>query len=94
MLPPLAVPVRIAEFDELFAAVMRFDRPQPTKLDLVLPLQAEAEARDLADRERKCCSFFTFGFEPDGDDMAMHIGVPPSQIEVLDAFEARLAARG
>jgi hypothetical protein len=34
--------LRVAEFDELFTVVLRFDRLQPTRLDLVLPRDAEA----------------------------------------------------
>ena len=37
--------LRVAEFDELFTVVLRFDRPQPTRLDLVLPRDAEATER-------------------------------------------------
>ena len=65
-LPTAERPLRVAEFDEFFTVVLRFDRPQPTRLDLVLPRDAEATDRYLADRESECCSFFTFGFEPDG----------------------------
>ena len=89
-LPTTERPLRVAEFDELFTAVVRFDRPQPTRLDLVVPGGAEAAGRDLADRESQCCSFFEFEFEPVGDDVVMRIAVPPTQIEVLDALEDRL----
>jgi hypothetical protein len=84
--------LRAAEFDDLFTAVRRSDRPEPTRLDLVLRRDAENSARDLARRESECCSFFAFDFEPVGDDVVMHIAVPSSQIEVLDAIEARAAA--
>ena len=90
-LPSAERPLRVAEFDELFTAVLRFDRPRPTRLDVVLPRNAAAAARDLADRESRCCSFFAFDFEEAGDDVVMRIDVPPSQIEVLDAIEARVA---
>ncbi len=89
-LPTAERPLRVAEFDQFFTSVLRSQRPEPTRLDLVVPREAEAVGRDLADRESQCCSFFTFDFEPVGDDVVMHIGVPPTQIEVLDALEARL----
>ena len=57
-----------------------------------IPRGAEATARDLAARESECCSFFTFEFEAAGDDVVMHVGVPPQQVEVLDAIEARVAS--
>jgi hypothetical protein len=82
---------RVAEFDEFFAAVLQSTRPQPTRLDMVVPRAAEATGRDLAGRESECCSIFTFEFEPAGDDVVMHISVPPEQVDVLDALEARAA---
>jgi hypothetical protein len=89
-LPTAERPLRIAEFDDLFAFVVRAERREPQRLDLALQPTVEAAARDLARRESECCSFFTFEFEPVGDGLVMHIAVPPSQIEVLDAIEARV----
>ena len=62
-LPTAERPLRVAEFDDLFTAVRRSERPLPTRLDLVLPRNIEATCRDLARRESECCSFFTFEFE-------------------------------
>jgi hypothetical protein len=92
-LPTTERPMRVAEFDELFTAVVRFERPVRTRLDLVLPVGAEARARDLAVRESRCCSFFAFDFDfgPDGDSVLMTINVPATQIDVLDAFVQRMA---
>ena len=91
-LPTVERPLRVAEFDQLFAHALKVQRPEPTRLDLVLPRDAEATARALASRESECCSFFTFEFEAAGDDVVMHVGVPPQQVEVLDAIEARVAS--
>ena len=74
-----------------FASALRKTRAQTTRLDLVLPPDVEAAARSLAERESACCSFFTFEFEPAGDDVVMHISVPPEHVEVLDALEARVS---
>jgi len=92
-LPTTERPLRVAEFNELFTAARRAERPQATRLDVVLPREVEAAGRDLARRESECCSFFAFEFESVGDDVVLHISVPPSQVEVLDALEARAAAR-
>jgi hypothetical protein len=89
-LPTPERPLRVAEFDALFSHVLRMQRPEPMQLDLVLHSEAETTARDLAARESECCSFFTFDFESAGEDVVMHIGVPPEQVEVLDAIEARV----
>jgi hypothetical protein len=91
-LPTAERPLRVAEFDDLFTAVRRSERPLPTRLDLVLPRNIEAAARNLARRESDCCSFFTFEFRSVGDDVVMHIAVPPEHVEALDALEARAAA--
>jgi hypothetical protein len=91
-LPTAKRPLRVAEFDQLFAHALTMRRPEATRLDLVLPRDAEATARDLAARESACCSFFTFEFGAAGDDVVMHVGVPPQQVEVLDALAARVSA--
>jgi hypothetical protein len=91
-LPTAQRPLRVAEFDDVFTAVRRSQRPQPTRLDLVLPRAVESAGRDLARRESECCSFFTFEFESRGDDVVMHIGVAPEHVEVLDALQARTTA--
>ncbi len=91
-LPTAERPLRIAEFDDLFRFVARAERREPQRLDLVLERIVETPARDLARRESECCSFFTFKFDALGDELVMQIGVPPSQIEVLDAIEARVTS--
>jgi hypothetical protein len=91
-LPTAERPLRVAEFDDLFAFVVRADRREPQRLDLVLRRIVEAPARDLAQRESECCSFFTFEFENVGPDLVMRIGVPPEHVKVLDALEARAQA--
>jgi hypothetical protein len=92
-LPTAERPLRVAEFDDLFTFVVRAQRREPQRLDLVLRRIVEAQARDLARRESECCSFFTFEFESigdDSDDVVMQIGVPREHVEVLDALEARI----
>jgi hypothetical protein len=91
-LPTAERPLRVAEFDDLFTFVVRSERREPQRLDLVLRRIVEAPARDLARRESECCSFFTFEFESLGDDLVMRIGVPPEHVEVLDAIEAHVSA--
>lgn len=93
-LPAVEQPLRVAEFDRLFAeSVLRFTRTDATKLDLVLSAEAEVAARDLARRETECCSFFDFQFASTGPDVVMSITVPASHIEVLDALTERVAGR-
>ena len=86
-LPTSERPLRVAEFDDLFTLVTRSERVSATQLDLTMPPSVESAAHDLARRESECCAFFTFEFEATRDGVVMHIGVPPSQVEVLDAIE-------
>ena len=91
-LPTAARPLRLAEFDALFAAAVRgVDRPGPTRLSLTLadaPGRAE-QVRDLTAREGACCSFFAFDLTA-GDPMRLDISVPPAHRVVLDALAARI----
>jgi hypothetical protein len=82
--------MRVSEFDDLFGHVLRWTRPEATRLVLVLSPTVEAASRDLARRESECCSFFDFGFASVDVNVVMSIGVPPEQIAVLDAIEARV----
>jgi hypothetical protein len=90
-LPSSEQPLRLAEFDALFAAAVRgVHRAGPTELALTLaPAPGRAElVRDLARRETECCSFFTFRIE-DGDPVRLHVTVPPAHTDVLDALAER-----
>ena len=93
-LPTVEQPLRLAEFDDLFrSAVHRATRTQGTRLDLVIAATSEASARDLADRESACCSFFQFSFAPTVDGkVVMGIGVPDHHVDVLDALHARVTS--
>ena len=92
-LPTAEQPFRVAEFDALFRrSVQRSDRRDDTRLDLVISPDAESTARDLAQRETECCSFFRFEFEHADDGVVMHIGVPAEHADVLDALERRVSA--
>lgn len=90
-LPTVEQPLRLAEFDKLFAqhlqAVTRVDR---ATVELMLAEEARADAAELTVRESECCSFFRFEFLPaEGDVVRLRITVPPAQIDVLDALSTR-----
>lgn len=94
-LPTPERPLRLAEFDTLFAtSVRRVDRVAPTLLRLELDGDAEATARDLAARESGCCSFFTFRFAASGArTVRMDVEVPAARVDVLDGLASRAEAR-
>lgn len=89
-LPTVEQPIRVAEFDQFFTTSARTThRPYPARLEIVVDPAAETQARELAERESSCCSFFTFDIAATADGLVMSVGVPPAYIEVLDAFAAR-----
>ncbi|MGW3624082.1 hypothetical protein [Streptomyces sp. NPDC000880] len=93
-LPTEEQPLRVAEFDGLFAdALQRIERVEPGRLRLVLDGTAEERARELAQRESSCCSFFTFSLDRDSSRRAlMDVAVPAEHTAVLDALAVRAAA--
>ena len=92
-LPSRERPLRVAEFDALFANTLRsWERPGARLLRLFLDPGHEAELRDLTARETACCSFFTFTIGAGKDLLTLEISVPTTQEPVLDALSARLPA--
>lgn len=89
-LPTVDRPLRVAEFDRLFATALRgVNRPKATRLRLLLDSDVEPMARDLAERESSCCSFFTFAFAPASGGLMLDVEVPAAKVDVLDALAAR-----
>jgi hypothetical protein len=99
-LPTGAQPLRVAEFDDLFASSLRsveHSGAAATRARLVLSGDTglATRARQLADAETACCSFFTFTLTPlaagvPGETVvALDIEVPPSRSDVLAALVQR-----
>lgn len=94
-LPTAEQPLRLAEFDDLFAsAVTGVDRPAATRLLLGLPADPAVAARaaDLVVRESDCCSFFTFALTVNGARLRLEVTVPGAYADVLDGLAARATA--
>jgi hypothetical protein len=92
-LPTAERPLRVAEFDALFATALRaVERPAPDRLRLELDAAAAASARQLVARESRCCSFFDFRFTPADDRLLLDVRVPASRIDVLDGLARRAGA--
>ncbi|BFU47812.1 hypothetical protein [Krasilnikovia sp. MM14-A1004] len=92
-LPTADRPLRLAEFDDLFAsALLVQQRVSATVLRWDLDPVIEAAARDLTGRESECCSFFTFTFRRNGEVLRLEVEVPAAHVEVLDALARRAAA--
>jgi hypothetical protein len=88
------VPLRLAEFADVFAVVRTAERRAPTELRLILqPAPGRAEAvRDLAARESTCCSFFSFTVREEDVGVLLQITVPWTQAGVLDAMATHAGA--
>jgi len=91
-LPTVEQPLRLAEFDELFASAVRpAERVDRTGLRLHLPGGEEtvSATRELVARESGCCSFFSFELVPSDAETALEVRVPAPQTAVLDAMQER-----
>ncbi|MFD8474883.1 hypothetical protein ACFV2E_22955 [Streptomyces globisporus] len=94
-LPTEERPLRVAEWDELFAErLTSMSRPGPLRLhlDLAGGPGIEERVRNLAEREGGCCSFFTFTVTPGGNLIGLDIAVDEQHAAVLEALAARTAA--
>ena len=94
-LPTAERPLRLAEFDALFATAVRaVDRIDETRLRLGLVAEAGVAARvaELVVRETTCCSYFTFNLVATGGDLTLDVTVPSGQVDVLDALTERALA--
>ena len=90
-LPTAAQPLRVEEFDALFARAMgSVQRPTPSRLEVVLPSAAAPAARDLVARETACCSFFTFTLRAVTGRTELAIEVPDAHAGVLDMIQRRI----
>ena len=88
-------PVRVAEFDDLFATSVRRVESRGCEVRMYLSGGAglAERVRDLTERETACCSFFTFGVDGSDRDLVLDISVPPDRREILDALAERARER-
>ena len=94
-LPTAEQPLRVAEFDALFAVAVRpAERVSPTVLRIHLTggEATAAGAEELAARESACCSFFAFTVSAADDRTELEVRVPASRAAVLDAVQQRADA--
>ena len=92
-LPTAEQPLRVAEFDELFATAVtgaRRNAPERLTLHLTPTPEVAATAAGLAMKETGCCSFFTFSLTAGAGELTLDVTVPPAHVAVLDALAGRL----
>ncbi len=95
-LPTVERPLRLTEFDTLFASAVRRVEPiTPThaRLHLAGVTGLAATVRDLTARETECCSFFDFTVtrlaDDEGESVILDVKVPAQYTEVLDSLTRR-----
>lgn len=91
-LPTIERPLRVAEFDALFAErLVGVERVSPTRarIELLSGNETVTLARDLTEQETACCSFFSFDVRSADDATTIEVGVPESRADVLEALIAR-----
>lgn len=92
-LPTAEQPLRVAEFDGLFAAaLLRIERRDQTWLRLHLAGGSRETVEELVDRESRCCTFFAFTLTPTAGHLELDIRVLDGRAAVLDGIAARAAA--
>ena len=94
-LPSADRPLRVADFDALFAAhLRRVERPTATRARLVMvagPGVAD-RVRRLAAAESSCCSFFDFTVTERAGAVDLDVAVPPAYADVLAGLVSRAAS--
>lgn len=90
-LPTAEQPLRVREFEDLFAGALTAvsTRPDGRSLRLVLtddPGVYETAA-DLAARETECCSFFLFNVTRGSGTVTMDVRVDEKHVDVLGGVE-------
>ena len=90
-MPTSERPLRLAEFDSLFADSVRSVALEGDLawMHLTGPEGLRDRVRDLAERETACCSFFSFVIDGESDDVIMQVAVPPEHRDILKALSAR-----
>lgn len=95
-LPSAERPLRLAEFEDLFARHVRsVDRDRDgerVRLHLTGEGGLREGVRDLTQRESQCCSFFEFAITGEDPAVILEVTVPPGQRDVLTALAERASA--
>ncbi|MGH3547323.1 MAG: hypothetical protein ACRDQU_04185 [Pseudonocardiaceae bacterium] len=89
-LPSAEHPVRIAEFEALFARALssRWVSDQNLRVRFADTGTTAVTVRDLAARESACCSFFEFAVTGGDGRVVLDVVVPAGRSEILDGLAA------
>jgi hypothetical protein len=71
----------------VFARLRGMERPEPTRLRLLLAAGADPEAvRELLAREQECCAFLAFTITPQDRQLLVDLHVPAEAAAALDGI--------
>lgn len=91
MLPTVEQPLRVGEFERLFAEALTSVAARPDGRSLRVVLTDDPGvyemAADLAARESECCSFFLFNVTRGSGAVTMDVRVDEPHIDVLRGIE-------
>ena len=81
---------RLDDFRQgVFAHLVGMERPEPTRLRLLLAGDADPEAvRELLVREQGCCAFLSFTLTPSDGELVADLEVPAEAGPALDGLVA------
>ncbi|UYM06374.1 hypothetical protein [Solicola gregarius] len=90
-MPTAERPLRLTEFDALFASAVRSveRRGDDVRMRLTGEDGLVERVRDLTARETSCCSFFAFTIDGTDQDLTLDVSVPPARRPILDALAER-----
>jgi hypothetical protein len=81
---------RLEDFRQgMFAHLVGMERPEPTRLRLILAGDTDLEVvRELLVREQGCCAFMSFTITPRAEQLAADLEVPAEAGPALDGLVA------
>jgi hypothetical protein len=81
---------RLDDFRQgVFVHLRRMERPEPTRLRLILANDVDPEAvRELLVREQGCCAFLSFTLTPSDGQLLADLQVPAEAVSALDGLVA------
>ncbi len=94
-LPTAERPLRLREFDAMFAEATRDVRrvsDDHLRVELAPSPEVASRVADLAARETSCCSFFTFTLTAASGALLLDVTVPAGHTDVLDGLAARVSS--
>ena len=88
-LAPGDLKARLGELAELSRSTLADSRREDLTLHLRYFPEAEERVRQMVEKERRCCAFLTFEFEPQAHFVALNITAPEASREAIQDIYAQ-----